>query len=160
MAKAETITTIPSNLSRRLLVTGTAALPALAVPAMTIAAEPDPVFAAIQKYRARDDAFMTRCRHEGELRKAGVKLVSAEGEYGRTAEMIAVVNALIEERWELANAAPTTLPGLVAYLDYLLAEGERLSSKNFPPESLFEDDETVAFIRSLRRTADALAAHK
>lgn len=71
---------------------------------------------------------MTRCRHEGELRKAGVKLVSAEGEYGRTAEMIAVVNALIEERWELANAAPTTLPGLVAYLDYLLAEGERLSS--------------------------------
>jgi hypothetical protein len=37
MAKAETITTIPSKVSRRLLVTGAAALPALAVPTIASA---------------------------------------------------------------------------------------------------------------------------
>jgi hypothetical protein len=42
-----------SNLSRRSLVTTAAALPALAVPAVAVAAtaEPDPIFAAIEKHR-------------------------------------------------------------------------------------------------------------
>jgi hypothetical protein len=41
-----------SNLSRRLLVASAAALPALAVPAVAIAAigEPDPIFAALKRW--------------------------------------------------------------------------------------------------------------
>ena len=98
------------SLSRRALVTSAAALPALAMPAAALAvpAEPDPAFVAIEKYRALDEAFLAKARHEGELRAAGVKLVSAEGEYGRTAEMIAAVEASIDARWQLANTAPTT----------------------------------------------------
>ena len=43
-----------SNLSRRSLVTSAAALPALAVPAVAVAAsaEPDPIFAAIDRWNA------------------------------------------------------------------------------------------------------------
>src|ERR1700755_1309198 len=53
MAKADVSSTM---LSRRSLVTSAAALPALAVPAVAVAAvaEPDPIFAAIEKYRKLD----------------------------------------------------------------------------------------------------------
>jgi hypothetical protein len=80
-----------SNLSRRSLVTRAAALPALAVPAVAIAAsaEPDPIFAAIDRwndalavenesFRIRDnaqEAFMVRY---GSLTPSGLPKEMAE----------------------------------------------------------------------------------
>jgi hypothetical protein len=40
--------------------------------------------------------------------------------------MVAVVHTGIQARWELADIAPTTLAGLVAYLDYVVVENEKL----------------------------------
>jgi hypothetical protein len=146
-----------SNLSRRSLVTSAAALPALAVPAVAIASiEPDPIFAAIEKERALNTAFLARCHYEDDLAETGVKLAPAPGEYSQTPEMVAVVNAGITARVELANTAPTTPSGLVAYLDYVLVESERLST----PEVqvfFFDDHDAPDFIRSLWRSATALA---
>ena len=68
-----------SILSRRSLVTSAAALPALAVPAVAAAAssEPDPIFAAIEKERALNTAFLARCHYEDDLAETGVKLAPA-----------------------------------------------------------------------------------
>ena len=42
-----------------------AALPAaLAVPAVAACAEPDPIYAAIEKYRIAEDAFLARANYE------------------------------------------------------------------------------------------------
>ncbi|HWX14646.1 MAG TPA: hypothetical protein VNY06_07325 [Methylocella sp.] len=53
-----------SALSRRTIVTSAAALPALAVPAVAACAEPDPIYAAIEKYRIAEDAFLARANYE------------------------------------------------------------------------------------------------
>ena len=49
-----------SALSRRSLVTSAAALPALAVPAVAVAVsnEPDPIYAAIEKYQHAEEVSM------------------------------------------------------------------------------------------------------
>ncbi len=43
--------------------------------------------------------------------------------------MITIVHAGIVARVDLANTAPTTPSGLIAYLDYGLAESEKLSGE-------------------------------
>ena len=71
--------------------------------------------------------------------------------------MVAAVDASVYGRGELAETAPTTLAGMIAYLDYLLAESEKLSG---PPEDLFYFDtveETLAFVRSLALSARRIA---
>jgi hypothetical protein len=124
------------------LATGTAAN----VAAITIAkAAPDPIYAAIEAYRKTDAAFIARCIFEDDLAEKGIKFERDDND-GRTPEMIAIVNASIAARASLANTAPTTPAGLVAYLDYVLAE----SLDDF----LFDgDDETIDFVRSLARSA-------
>jgi hypothetical protein len=123
----------PTSLSRRHLVTTAAALPALAVPAAagTFAHEPDPIFAAIEKYRALDAAFIARCYYEDDLAASGHKLPPAPGEYSRTPEMVALVNASIAARAELAKTAPTTFAGMDAYLDYVLLESDKMDDLLF-----------------------------
>jgi hypothetical protein len=140
-----------SNLSRRHLVTTAAALPALAVPALagTLAREPDPVFAAIEKFSALDAAYYARCDYEDDLEESGHKLTLAAGDY-RTPEMVAVVTAVRAARADLANTAPTTAAGLVACLDYVLS--------NSNDELMFDGiDETRDFVRSLARGARLIA---
>jgi hypothetical protein len=56
--------------------------------------EPDLIFAAIEKYRALDAAFIARCHYEDDLAESGHEPPPAPGEYSRTAEMVAAVNAL------------------------------------------------------------------
>ena len=147
------------NLSRRHLVTTAAALPALAMPAVAaLAHEPDPIFAAIEKYRALDAAFIARCYYEDGLAESGQKLSPAAGDH-RTPEMVVLVNALIAARAELATTAPTTLAGMVAYLDYVLSESDKMDDFLFvsgdgDPD---EDDEARDFLRSLARAARQIA---
>jgi hypothetical protein len=59
----------------------------LAVPAVAVAAigEPDPIFAAIEKARATDKTFMSRCLYEGDFEEA-----PAPDDH-RTPEMAALV---------------------------------------------------------------------
>jgi len=148
-----------STLSRRSIVaSAAAALPALAVPAVALAStEPDPIFAAIEKERALNTAFLARCRYEDDLVEAGVKLAPASGEDSRTPEMVAAVNAAVVARQELANTAPTTLSGLVAYIDYVLTESEKLSSPGLEVFFFDGEEETLDFVRSLWRSAATMA---
>jgi hypothetical protein len=135
------------DLSRRHLVTTAAALPALAVPAAaeTLNHEPDPIFAAIEKYRALDAAFIARCHYEDELPPAPGT--------SQTPEMVAAVNAGRAARAELANTAPTTLAGMVAYLDYVVSESDKLDELLFEGTDDDGNDEARDFVRSLARGA-------
>jgi hypothetical protein len=143
-----------SDLSRRSLVATAAALPALAgATTFTLTrargSEPDPIFAVIEKCRAIDAAFDTRCLYEEDLEEADIKLEPAPDDH-RTPEIVALVNASIAARREFANTAPTTLPGLIAYLDFVIAATQRLSGE----EVVFffdDDEEKLAFIHSVAR---------
>jgi len=74
-----------SNLTRRGLVASTAAMSALALPAMATAgpAMPDPIFAAIDAFRSSEKAFSDRCAYEDETED---ELTLAPGDH-RTIEM-------------------------------------------------------------------------
>jgi hypothetical protein len=143
------------SMTRRALVASTAAMPAaaaLGLPAVAqAAAEPDPIFAAMEKYLASHRAFMARCEYEDDLAEAGEEIPAALGDH-RTAEMVTVVNASTAAREELADTSPTTLAGLLTYLTFVheqSAEGEI---------SLFEGgEETLSFTDSLARSARVLA---
>jgi hypothetical protein len=118
----------PTNLSRRTIMHSVAVLSAIAVlPAIASGAaahEPDPIFAAIKKYRASDAAFIARCEYENHLEEFGDdygELRPAPGDY-RTPKMVALVTEGIADRVALANTAPTTLAGLVAVLDFAVSE--------------------------------------
>src|ERR1700722_4606110 len=104
----------------------------------------------MEVFRNADAAFMARARYEGEGGLQGLPT--------QTPEMKAAVESSIAARTELAKTAPTTLAGLVAYLDFVLAESDKLSSEGFP-ECLFAGEEEILdFVRSLPRSARALAA--
>ena len=144
-----------STLTRRALVASTAAMPAaaaLGLPAVAqTAAEPDPIFAAMEKYLAGHQAFMARCNYEDDREEAGEKLLNAPGDH-RTAEMVAVVDASIAAREELADTSPTTLAGLLTYLTFVHKQSTEEET------SLFEEGgETLSFIGSLARSASSLA---
>ena len=144
------------NLSRRHLVTTAAALPALAMPAAagTLAYEPDPIFAAIEKDRAADVAYYARSDYENDLEESGHKLTPAADDH-RTPEMVALVTASRAARAELANTAPTTPAGMVAYLDYVVSKS--VDELMFEGWNGDEDDEAMDFIRSLARGARLIA---
>jgi hypothetical protein len=147
-----------SKFSRRSIVSSVAALPALVVPAAAVAAstDPDPIYAAIEKERALEAAFVARCYQEDDLVDASVELEPAAPDDDRTPEMVAVVDAGVNARLELAKTAPTTLAGIIAYLDYLLAESERPSGAD--AVFFFDgDEETLMFVRSLARSARYIA---
>jgi hypothetical protein len=125
----------------------------LGLPAAAEPAAPDPIFAAMALYQSTSKAFYARCTYENDLERAGQKLTPAPGEYRRTSEMVAVVNASIAGRKELAAASPTTLPGLLSYLRFV---HERSVEEEI---CLFDgDDETLIFIESIGRSARALGA--
>jgi hypothetical protein len=143
------------DLSRRHLVTTAAALPALAVPAAaeTLNHELDPIFAAIEKERALTAAFNARCHYEDDLARSGHTLTPAPDETYQTPEMVAVVSASRAARAELANTAPTTLAGMVAYLDYVVSESDKLDELLFEDYAAGGNDEARDFVRSLARGA-------
>lgn len=150
-----------SNLSRRSLVTSAAALPALAVPAVAVAAsaEPDPIYAAIEKFRHADEAAMARFIYEDNLLHGHAELTPALRDF-RTAAMVAVVTAEVDARRELTETMPTTLAGLSKYLDFVLAQTAKLSSDDYE-EFFFCDDqemnELLPFVQSLARSVRHIA---
>jgi hypothetical protein len=141
-----------SKLSRRALVTSAAALPALAVPVVALAASAgpdDPIYAAIEAYRRTEAACFAMAVYEDE-----VKVPTPH----QTPEMAALAEAAKKARRRLAQTSPATLPGLVAYLDYVVTESESLSSPEWPMFVFDDEEETLVFVRSLARSAHRMRA--
>jgi hypothetical protein len=141
------------DLSRRAVLAGTAAaIPASAL-SVSLAQEPDPVFAAIEAHKRADAAFIARAMFEDELAERGIKPPKTEADY-RSAEMVEVVEASIATRVALAKTIPTTPAGLLAVLHFV-----REQSKDF---FFFEDgaptaeDECLAFIASIEASVKAM----
>ena len=109
-----------STHSRRAILAGIAAMPALAAPALALSG-PDPIFAAIETHRATWADLSARC---SALDAADTP--EAEAELSR---IMAVDN---EAAGELADAKPVTLAGAIALLRH---------SVEFSEEYAFEDDE-------------------
>jgi hypothetical protein len=146
------------TINRRSLVASAAALPALAMPAAAdqLAHEPDPIFAAIEKYRVADATFIAHCYYEDNLAGSGHKLSPAPNDF-RTPEMVAAVEASRAARAELAKTAPTTLAGMVAYLDYVASASDKLDELLFEHDDGEGNDEARDFVRSLARSAKQIA---
>ena len=100
--------------------------------------------------------FIARCYHEGALKKNGQKLTPAPGDH-RTPEMVALVTASIRAREKLARTAPTTLAGIVVYLNYVLSESDNLEELLFEGEDDEGKDDFRDFVRSLARGARLIA---
>jgi hypothetical protein len=105
----------PENLSRRAILAGAAAVPALAaLPAGAFAStEPGPAFAAIDTHREVLVRAMAAGRHSSHLgqRDGGKKEADAAQDLAYAAED--------DAQWELANVVPTTFAGVLALLAYL-----------------------------------------
>jgi hypothetical protein len=115
-------------------------------PIFALIEQPDPIFAAIENNRKADAECIRLYEVEAELEESGKPI----GDHP-TAEMVAAVDASIQTRELLAKTAPTTLAGLVVYLDYV-----RDWSND---EYLFADDrEAMDFLESLQRTVHGLNA--
>ena len=104
-----------SNLSRRSLVASAAALPALAAPAVAVAAftEPDPIFAAIEAHRV---AFM---RNKRDSRTASELAINTPEEKAAAATEQKTYKLYRTQCFALASTIPTTMAGIVALTAYV-----------------------------------------
>jgi len=135
-------------MNRRAVLAGAAtaavALPSIAAPMLGV----DPIFAAIEAYRATDAAWFARYRYEDDLAGKGIKLTPAPDD-SRTPEMVALVNASIAARIALAETAPTTLAGLLAVLRFVREQSQ---------DDFLFDEESTCFVASLEQAVLAMTA--
>jgi hypothetical protein len=126
-----------SNLSRRSLVASAAALPALALPVVAVAAEPDPIFAAIERWEKaaaiEQAAYDVRdAAHEAFRERHGTVHPSGGGDRTLNIQTDDYENNVVPQ-YEAADEAadvrlgatravfaivPTTLAGLRAKIDF------------------------------------------
>jgi hypothetical protein len=160
-----------SILSRRNMVVGAAAVPALAV-AIPAAAEADPVFAAIERHRQLYAAYAAAVRHKCALEEElpielcrttrnrwenkeydtddprWIKAVVADDETFHLAERAAD---------NLADMEPTSLVGVIALLEYFV-EAQANGDEVWPEYVYDERLEPVPFSVAIARTvASALS---
>jgi hypothetical protein len=104
--------------SRRAILAGIAAVPALAAPAIALkGAGPDPIFAAIEHHRGAAQALTAVVDEQAELEISGVpKDGSRWGDFERRSDVI--YNQLKDARRQLFEA-PTSVAGLVALFEYM-----------------------------------------
>jgi hypothetical protein len=115
-----------STLTRRALVASTAAVPAaaaLGLPALA-AAEPDPIFTAIEAHRRRCDEYWTTHLADEE----------AEVPWDERHVADAALAAREESAIELLRTKPTSLAGAAALLEYMVEYEDR-----------YDDQEIVGF---------------
>jgi hypothetical protein len=92
-----------TQLNRRALVAGAAALPAIAAPVTILAGEPDPIFAAIEDHRAKNAAFRAAL-HDGSDEEA--QFAACDIEWDAAHDMFLTV--------------PTTRAGIEALVAYVI----------------------------------------
>jgi hypothetical protein len=155
------------TLSRRVLMgTALASAAVASVPVVVQAAEPDPIFAAIEAHKAVHAVVCAACDDitAAEL-EIGLGEVSQARKSGNATRLERCEDALSaahdaedDAASVLVTVAPTTLPGVLALLEYANAadtDGEGW------PRDLCEDDEDGTRTRSwhyflIERLADAL----
>ncbi len=119
-----------SNHSRRAVLAGIAATPALAAPSLALSAVgPDPIFAAIEHHKAAYALHIADVTAEVEPEDRWLE---------------ASANAEIDAAWGLVAKPPTTLAGAAALAAYTLEY--KLSDLSFPDTS---GDFAAALLRSL-----------
>jgi hypothetical protein len=109
-----------TNLSRRTLVSSVAALPALAVPVIANASEPDPIFAAIEAHR-RACAATT----------AAFQSAADDGVDVEDNEQHRLFDNRDRAAFDLLEIQPTTVAGAAALLAYYV-EVEGMNAQVFP----------------------------
>jgi hypothetical protein len=138
------------TMTRRTVLTGAAAA---AVPAIPVAAAyaADPIFAAIAEYRKTSAAFLERNAYEEGLADKGIRLPPASDEDCRTQEMIDIVDADVAAQEVLAETMPTTMAGILALVNLVAEESNRLGAFMFDG-----DEETLIFINTLAKALTGL----
>ena len=111
----------------------------------------DPIFAAIERFRLSDAAWLARATWEDDCAERGEKLAPAPGD-DRTPELVRLIDENHSARMALAETVPTTLAGLFAMLCYLYEWN--VDDKTM---FLFDDDEEIAaFTKSMAKCAHKL----
>jgi hypothetical protein len=104
-----------TSMSRRSMIAGAAALPAAAVlPAVALAAEPDPIFAAIEAHKAANVTYSRTCSLSTNMR------YDAPGYAEADAATTEACHAERDAAIDLTRIAPTTRTGIDALLAYVL----------------------------------------
>jgi hypothetical protein len=109
-----------TNTTRRAILAGAAAAPA-AILSTTLpvdARATDPIFAAMELYRRADAEHGARCEEDDD----------SEERYAAATE---ACHAAWDAMRALANTSPTTLAGLAAYLEFVIAETDELGELIF-----------------------------
>lgn len=143
------------ELSRRHLVTTVAALPALAVPAVAVAAaEPDPIFAAIEEHRR---AWWDDGGHCSDL-----DWIASHGETEAVREE---AERKLDLLWEqvraatdkLIDTAPTTNAGVAALLEYAIDHTVKNGTNCWPDNYRNGETWETTLHRSLARALRNIA---
>jgi hypothetical protein len=103
--------TMTSKTSRRAILAGAAALPALAMPSLAMPAGVDPIFAAIEKHRQIEAAYVAACNEHVEQAR----------EQAREDRVTKLCHRSSLALGELVAMTPTTVAGCAAVLRYLEA---------------------------------------
>ncbi|SDR52622.1 hypothetical protein SAMN05519103_04549 [Rhizobiales bacterium GAS113] len=129
--------------SRRYFLGVLAAAPALAVPAVAMAASvDDPIFALIAEWRATEHAWLAavedQFRIEDQVRNRGGK-VGADRELDR---YIAAADVAADARWEAANMVYKTVPqtkeGALALIEVFRREHDGCTFEEEPTEMMLD----------------------
>jgi hypothetical protein len=152
------------------MLAGLAILPATAagIPTLAVAAEPDAIFAAIDKHkqallqmaaaveearrlmRKAEEKFGPRAQHEEKDASAFADYldsISPNGDYDTVID--AAANHLGDTTWDLSGTVPTSLAGLLALASYAR---EMIEHK----ETTFDENDLQNMLLSLAEAADTL----
>lgn len=96
-----------SQTSRRAVLAGLAIVPTISLPAvLEAAAEPDPIYAAIEAHRAAEAHYSDVCLASGKMSRSDARLPDAE------AESAAASDAAFDAATALTSTTPTMRAGL------------------------------------------------
>ena len=138
--------------TRRAALTALAAAPlAAGLPAVTEAAEPDPIFAAIERHRELSESYTAAVDVSSDL-KAGPEFKAADA---ITAERC---QALLDHAGTLVRSEPTTLTGVAALVRYVASLEEWQTPVDRDLEAFPIADWHQAFLTTLANALDKISA--
>ena len=124
-----------ASMSRRSMIAGAAALPAATVlPALALAAEPDPIFAAIEAHKAANVTYSRVCQISSDMRLDNPDYPDAN------AATVVAMHAERDAAVDLTRVAPTTRAGVAALLEYVLDDDRDYPGHEDWPTELTEPD--------------------
>jgi hypothetical protein len=136
---------IQDSLSRRNMLAGLAAVPAVLLAAVpTMAAAPDPIFALIEAKRAADIAHLAAL---DVLNKAERRYgVGSDEEQAAYDDSEPACHAAFDTAWSLASTPPTTLAGVLAVLKFVR---ETDDEGNWPEDMGLDDQLLESMLQAI-----------